>query len=135
MEKEQLFQIGVSVKQVISTRKATPFPEAFAADSPPEPIPIESEFKSGEMSLKHDASSDVFTLSAQKMETEDEDDGGGSESVQFSFTRRFAEEMAERALEIVAAGRKPCLLCGGPVDPRGHFCVKVNGHRAGLSET
>ena len=63
------------------------------------------------------------------MESDEDDPISQPDSVQFSFSRRRGEQMADRALEIVAAGRRPCPLCGGPINPDGHFCVKVNGHR------
>ncbi len=128
MEKEQLFQIGISIKQFIATRSGAASPSPFVPDQTPGFGPVYVEFKAGEMSLKYDSSSDVFTLAATKVEAE-EDDGEEEESVQFSFARAEADEMADAALEIVAAGRRPCMLCGRPIDPGGHFCVKVNGHR------
>lgn len=134
MEKEQLFQIGVSIKQLTATRSTPSQPSEFVPDTAPGPIPVSAEFKTGELSLKHDGGSDVFTLEARSMETEEDDHLTQPDSVQFSFTRRLGEQMADRALEIVAAGRKPCQLCGGPINPDGHFCVKVNGHRQGRGQ-
>ena len=32
----------------------------------------------------------------------------------------------ERARELVAGGRPPCPLCGGPLDPEGHACPRLN---------
>ena len=133
MEKEQLFQISVSVKQLTATRNEPSQPVQFVPDSPPGPFPIAAEFKTGELALKHDGASDVFTLKARSGESEEEDPSAQPDSVQFSFTRRLGEQMADRALAIVAAGRKPCPLCGGPINPDGHFCVKVNGHRQSSS--
>jgi uncharacterized repeat protein (TIGR03847 family) len=40
-----------------------------------------------------------------------------------------ARAFTQRALEIVAAGRPPCPLCGQPLDADGHICVRLNGHR------
>ncbi len=133
MEKEQLFQVAVSVKQLTSTRKETLDPVPFISETPPGPFPVAAEFKTGELALKHDGASDVFTLEARSGESDEQDPTARPDSVQFSFTRRLGEQMADRALEIVAAGRKPCPLCGGPINPDGHFCVKVNGHRRGSS--
>ena len=129
MEKEQLFQVGVSIKQLMATRKAPAVPTEFVPDTPAGPFPISAEFKTGELALKHDGASDVFTLEARSMESDEDDPLSQPDSVQFSFSRRLGEQMADRALEIVAAGRQPCPLCGGPINPDGHFCVKVNGHR------
>ena len=33
-----------------------------------------------------------------------------------------------RAAELVSSGRPPCTLCGRPLDPEGHVCIKTNGH-------
>ena len=134
MEKEQLFQIGVSVKQLTATRKEPSQPAEFVPDSPAGPFPIAAEFKTGELALKHDGASDVFTLEAKSGESDEENPSTEPDSVQFSFTRRLGEQMADKALEIVAAGRRPCPLCGGPINPDGHFCVKVNGHRQGRGQ-
>ena len=36
--------------------------------------------------------------------------------------------LAIRGAQLVEAGRPPCPLCGGPIDPSGHVCPKSNGH-------
>jgi uncharacterized repeat protein (TIGR03847 family) len=41
----------------------------------------------------------------------------------------MARAFTKRALEVVAAGRPPCPLCGQPLDAEGHICVRLNGHR------
>lgn len=140
MEKEQLFQIGISIKQFTSTRPSARNPAPFIT-GPAARGPVQIEFKAGDMSLRHDAASDVFTLLVSNVSEDDEDAGQGAEAgrgeeekakaveVLASFTRAVAEKLADRSLEVVAAGRRPCPLCGGPMDPGGHFCVRKNGHR------
>ncbi len=128
MEKEQLFQVGVSLRQFLATRETTPDPAPF--DSPPidSPVPIYVEFKTGEMSLRHDPASDVFTLVASDIPREESDSEILAE-ITFSFQRDQAEEISRRSVTIVAAGRKPCPLCEAPLTPgENHFCVKVNGY-------
>lgn len=46
------------------------------------------------------------------------------------LTRAQAQALAQRAAELVNAGRPPCPLCGHPLDPSGHTCPKTNGHHA-----
>ena len=76
-----------------------------------------------------------FTIEAADSESEAEDDDEEPEIVlQFSFPRHMAEELAERAIEIVSAGRPRCPLCSGPIDPDGHICPKSNGHHSGTFE-
>ena len=128
MEKEQLFQVGVSLKQFLATRETTPDPAPFDVAALDSPVPIHVEFKTGEMSLRHDSASDVFTFVASDTQRDDTEQGPLSE-ITFSFQRSQAEEIAKRSGAIVAAGRKPCPLCDAPLTPsESHFCVKVNGY-------
>ena len=128
MEKEQLFQVGISLKQFLATRQTPSNPSAFDASVIETQVPVHVEFKTGEMSLRHDSESDVFTIIASDDNNEKSDDDPRLE-VTFSFKRPQADEISKKAIDVVAAGRKPCPLCTAPLDPRaGHFCVKVNGY-------
>lgn len=128
MEKEQLFQVGVSLRQFLATRETPPDPAPFDAPPIDSPVPVHVEFKTGDMSLRHDPAADVFTLVASDIPR----DESGSEplaEITFSFQRSQADEIAKRSVTIVAAGRKPCPLCEAPLTPgQNHFCVKVNGY-------
>lgn len=48
--------------------------------------------------------------------------------VRVELEPQAALHFASSALEVVRAGRPPCPLCGAPLDPTGHFCVRRNGH-------
>jgi len=128
MEKEQLFQVGASLKQFLATREIPPDPAPFPEPPLDSPVPIHVEFKTGEMSLRHDPASDVFTLVASDIPRDDTEPDTLAE-ITFSFHRSQADEMSKRSVAIVAAGRKPCPLCEAPLNPgENHFCVKVNGY-------
>ena len=128
MEKEQLFQVGISIKQFLVTREIPPDPAPFDVPAIDSPVPVHVEFKTGEMSLRHDPASDVFTLVASDIPREDSVDGPLAE-ITISFNREQAEQISNRSIEVVAAGRKPCPLCEAPLTPgESHFCVKVNGY-------
>jgi uncharacterized repeat protein (TIGR03847 family) len=43
-------------------------------------------------------------------------------------TATQARAMAARGAAAVERGRPPCPLCGGPLDPSGHVCPRLNGH-------
>ena len=127
MEKEQLFQVGVSLQQFLSTRDAPPDPALFTVTPIDSPVPVHVEFKTGDMSLQHDPASDVFTIVASDIPREDSPEP--ISEITFSFQRPQAEEIMKRSVSIVAAGRKPCPLCEVPLNPGDtHFCVKVNGY-------
>ena len=80
-------------------------------------------------------------------EDEDDDDGGGGELevaaaddptlgpvdeegylARLYLTAAQARAMATRGSAAVERGRPPCPLCGGPLDPSGHVCPRLNGH-------
>lgn len=47
-------------------------------------------------------------------------------SLRVRLTLEQAYAFVSRAEAIVAAGRKPCALCGRPDDPEGHHCPRLN---------
>jgi len=132
LEKEQLLRVAVAIKQFLTADAVAAEPARHAPESG-SVRSVQAEFKAGEMSLRHDTSTGILTLVAVPIESAEE--RGADESpepvraVQFSFSAPVAGTLADRALEVCAAGRKPCPFCGGPIDPDGHFCVKANGHR------
>ena len=52
--------------------------------------------------------------------------------VRVELEPQAALRFASGALEVVRAGRPPCPLCGAPLEPTGHFCVRRNGHATEL---
>ncbi len=135
MEKEQLFQIGLAIKQFIAAIPPSDDPAPYEPESPAPLLPGLAEFKASDLRIRHDRGSDIFTIEAADSESEAEDDDEEPEIVlQFSFPRHMAEMLAEQALKLVAAGRPRCPLCGGPIDPDGHICPKSNGHHTGRIE-
>jgi uncharacterized repeat protein (TIGR03847 family) len=58
----------------------------------------------------------------------DDDELDGPDTLRVRLTVEVARGFVNRALEVVAAGRMPCPLCGQPLDPQGHICPRRNGH-------
>ena len=124
--------------------------------------PIEPAFRVGQLGLGYDERQDLMVLIAQAIpdadqEEEDLDDGppgppgppspeavedeiddGGSSPIadhkaRFYATRAQMRSLSEHALQVVAAGRPDCPLCGRVIEPDGHFCPRTNGHAFPLS--
>ena len=57
-----------------------------------------------------------------------DDDDDGPDTLRVRLTADVARGFVNRAIEVVAAGRLPCPLCGQPLDPQGHICPRRNGH-------
>ncbi len=49
--------------------------------------------------------------------------------VRFWATREQMLSLARHGAAVCAAGRPRCQLCGNPIDPEGHQCPALNGHR------
>lgn len=121
LEKEQLFQLALAIRQLILTSSPkedpSPQPEDIQGD--------ELEFKVGKISLGQDTVTGKFVIEAYDAEA-DED---GRATLRIWATRSQTESLAEEAFKVCSAGRPLCLLCGGPIDPTGHICPRSNGHR------
>jgi uncharacterized repeat protein (TIGR03847 family) len=57
-----------------------------------------------------------------------DDDAEGPDTLRVRLTADAARGFVNRAIEVIAAGRLPCPLCGQPLDPQGHICPRRNGH-------
>ncbi|MBB6473567.1 putative repeat protein (TIGR03847 family) [Sphaerisporangium rubeum] len=108
---------------------------AELADRAPLDLPLDEDFRVGTMALAWDPDSAQVVIEAQEL-TGDEDaeeeiaaDRPDSAVLRVHISAAAARAFTQRALELVAAGRPPCPLCGQPLDAEGHICVRLNGHR------
>ena len=58
-----------------------------------------------------------------------DDDVEGPDTLRVWLTAAYARAFAERARQVVSAGRPPCPFCSQPLDPAGHICPRANGYR------
>jgi len=49
--------------------------------------------------------------------------------IRFWATREQMLSLARHGASVCAQGRPRCQLCGNPIDPEGHECPALNGHR------
>ena len=98
--------------------------------------PVVAEWIVGSLGIALDDDSERITLVAEELvpgpDEDDEDDPLSPDPgvARFGVTRAQVAAFIVRASQVVAAGRPPCPLCGRPLDPEGHVCVKTNGHAA-----
>src|SRR5689334_2383457 len=99
-------------------------PSELRDDGPLEQ-PVEEEFKVGTMALAWDPDDERVVIEAQEVTEAEEDAEVGEDDPAIAVLRvrisaAQARAFAERALQVVAAGRPPCPLCGLPLDTEGH---------------
>ena len=82
------------------------------------------DFKVGQLSLGHDASSKSFLFLVHRQDVEDH----APADISFWIPLTMAERLSAEAIEICNAGRRKCFLCNQPINREGHMCVRSNGH-------
>ena len=121
VEKEQLRVLAARLEEVfteVSPPPAAKMPEMALEE------PVEPAWRVGLISLSYDEASQDFEISLVELVEEGEDPATGH----FHATVVQMQALAQHALELVAAGRPPCPMCGGPIDHDGGVCPRLNGH-------
>ncbi|MBW4077488.1 MAG: DUF3090 family protein [Acidobacteria bacterium] len=116
-EKIQLSALAEWLAQVI-TELGRPghLPDDFALE--PE---YEVDFVVGDIAIALDEENGTIEVSLESIEEED--------NLDITLSKELAGGLAIAITRLVEAGRPPCPLCGGPLDPKGHDCPRTNGHR------
>ncbi len=100
--------------------------------------PVLAEWVVGSLGVSYDEDVDRVVLVAEELVDELGGEGAGPEGglegieaarVRITATRAQIAALARRGAEVVEAGRPPCPLCGQPMNPEGHMCIRLNGHR------
>lgn len=87
--------------------------------------PVVAEWVVGSLGVSYDEDSDRILVVAEELVEE----GEPAAQVRITATRAQIAALARRGTDVVEAGRPPCPLCGQPLDPEGHMCIRLNGHR------
>ena len=156
VEKQQVAMLAERV-QMLLDQVATEFPDAGDVPVPltpdagelrGDPVPL---FRAVAIGIGFDAARKLVVLELHERpiaedEDDDEDDddaaagtpaalgedegeeAGEGYLARLYFTAAQARAMATRGSAAVERGRPPCPLCGGPLDPSGHNCPRLNGH-------
>jgi uncharacterized repeat protein (TIGR03847 family) len=119
--------------------------EELAADRPEDPDeasmaaagemtlrePLVPDFRVGQFRLEYDPDRDRVVIVAAELPGGDEEaeDDPGAREVHLVATRAQLRRLAEHGAVAVGRGRPPCPICGNAMNPDGHVCPAMNGHR------
>lgn len=126
LEKAQVAALAEYLAELLAD-----LPDATAGDPPTElelVEPVVAEWVVGAIKVAIDQAADRFVIEAEELV--DDEAGGDGAVVRFGLDRAQVAAFIVRAATVVASGRPPCPLCGRPLDPDGHMCIKTNGHGA-----
>jgi uncharacterized repeat protein (TIGR03847 family) len=130
-EKQQVIALAQYLRNLLSdlpTPTATPSQQDMTLRSP-----VEQDFVLGTVGLGLDRSSGKVVIQLDELQLVDEenefleipeDDEIGRMRV--FLTAEQATAFCEHAEQVVQAGREQCRWCGGPIDPVGHACPRLN---------
>jgi len=123
IEKEHLLGLRMAIHRVL--------PEA-AAPAPPPGQPSDDfpavpgyDFVVGRLGVGFSEADGMMVLEADEVAPEEEK---SPFTLEFAVNRSQAANLASEIDEILASGRTLCGLCGQPIDPAGHVCIRSNGH-------
>jgi uncharacterized repeat protein (TIGR03847 family) len=143
LEKQQVVILSDRLEQLLDevvTTTGTDLPAA-EADNDALEQPVDEEFRVAAMGLAWDGDAGLVVIEAQApVETTEEaeqtlleDVEEGPDALRVLLEPGDARAFVDRARKLVAAGRPPCPLCGQPLNPSGHVCVRLNGYHRGIS--
>jgi uncharacterized repeat protein (TIGR03847 family) len=124
LEKEQLAQLTVAFRQLIARAGLDARPTQ-AADSASFPEEADVDFSIRRLGIGYDEDRRLVVLFAYATD-EESDNEPPTFSCQVSPGQCLG--FAERAEAVISAGRPLCFLCGAPIEPGNHRCVRTNGH-------
>jgi uncharacterized repeat protein (TIGR03847 family) len=122
MEKQQMQALSLALTQVL-TQMGRPNRDSEAISSFPDGA--DHDFRVGRMAIGFDPSTGTVVLHVFDIGREEEEQ---EPDVQVRVTSDACASLNTSLHEIIAAGRPQCPLCGVPLDPEGHACVRSNGH-------
>ena len=146
VEKEQVELLGTSILEILATvgRETGEGPPSDELGLEP---PLEPLWRAGRLSIGYAEERDLMLLeieelverrgrargrgqtTSRKAEGSAEDEGPEPGRVRLWATREQMLALARHGAAVAERGRPKCRYCGNPIDPQGHMCPAMNGHR------
>jgi uncharacterized repeat protein (TIGR03847 family) len=141
VEKEQVELLASSILEILATIDLEtgdgPGDESLELEPPLEPL-----WRAGRLSIGYAEDRDLMILELEEQvpipedededatEVEAEDEGPEPDRVRIWASREQMLALSRHGSSVAARGRPRCQFCGNPLDPAGHVCPAMNGHRA-----
>lgn len=98
--------------------------------------PLEPRWRVGKLSIGYAEDRDAMLLELEELvpEPEDEDiaeqiDAPEPDRIRLWASRSQMLALSRHSAAVAAKGRPRCQFCDNPIDPEGHACPAMNGHR------
>ena len=122
LEKEQLQELGVAIKQMLRSEIGE------AGDVAPPATEVtrapDYDLKAARLALGRHSQRQLYVLMAYEEESEED-----RATLALWAEAQQLDRLADQAFEVCAAGRPRCFLCGAPLNEgETHVCPRANGH-------
>jgi len=148
LEKEQIQLLAASILEILA-RVGKETGEGPGESEMGLELPIEPRWRAGKLSIGYEEERDLLLLEIEELvaapqedlEEELEDleaaledetdpiDLPDPDRVRLWATREQMLALSRQSAAVAARGRPTCQFCGNPMDPEGHWCPAMNGHR------
>jgi len=98
--------------------------------------PLEPAWRVGRLSIGYAEDRDQLMLEVEELVPELEDEEVAEQvgtpephTIRLWATRAQMLALSRHGAAVAARGRPSCQFCGNPLDPEGHMCPAMNGHR------
>jgi uncharacterized repeat protein (TIGR03847 family) len=135
VEKEQVELLSSSILEILATV------DKETGDGPPEEeleleAPLEPLWRAGRLSIGYSEERDLMLLELEELVVEEDDavedveDRPEPGRLRVWASREQMLALSRHGAAVAARGRPKCRFCGNPIDPEGHTCPAMNGHRS-----
>ncbi len=127
VEKEHLQALALGIEQLLFNleQEHIPLPQESEENLPAEDIPSKlpsAELEIVQMTLGYKEERAIIELVVQRSGSQEDNPA----EVYCQATITQLKNLRRQAKTVCAAGRPLCPVCGGPIDPEGHMCPKLN---------
>jgi len=134
LEKTQVGALAQRIAELLMAVGEAPTTSAGSDAGDPSVEPMVEVFRVGVLALGWDPDSASLLVEARPINEDGDypevadEEPDGPDLLRVRLTAAHAGSFATAAAALVQAGRPACPFCGEPLDPSGHFCVRMNGH-------
>lgn len=131
VEKEQVELLASSILEILATVDEEtgegPGEEELQLEAP-----VDALWRAGRLAVGYSEDRGLMMLELEEAVLEPESEGEETPeaaTLRLWATREQMLALSRQGAAVAARGRPRCQFCGNPMDPEGHMCPAMNGHR------
>lgn len=131
VEKEQVELLASSILEILATVDEETG-EGLGEEELELEAPVDALWRAGRLAVGYSEDRGLMMLELEEAVLEPESEGEETPeaaTLRLWATREQMLALSRQGAAVAARGRPRCQFCGNPMDPEGHMCPAMNGHR------